>query len=76
MQFFPTLDIKDGECVRLFKGGLDSCKVHASSALAADWLHAVDLDGSLAGKPRNMHVIAKIIKAANCRVQIGGGYAT
>ncbi len=82
MQFFPALDIKDGKCVRLFKGRLDSCKVYASSALAAvreynldraDWLHVVDLDGALAGTPRNMNVIAKVIKAVNCRVQVGGG---
>lgn len=82
MQFFPALDIKDGKCVRLYRGRLDDCKVYETSPLdavykyglnRADWLHIVDLDGAVAGAPRNMSVIADVIKAVDCRVQIGGG---
>ncbi|XXN13553.1 MAG: HisA/HisF-related TIM barrel protein [Candidatus Hodgkinia cicadicola] len=82
MQFFPALDIKDGKCVRLYRGKLDSCKVYEASALdavykynlnRANWLHIVDLDGAVVGKPRNMDVIANVIKSVDCRVQIGGG---
>ncbi|AUG33819.1 1-(5-phosphoribosyl)-5-[(5- phosphoribosylamino)methylideneamino] imidazole-4-carboxamide isomerase [Candidatus Hodgkinia cicadicola] len=82
MQFFPALDIKDGKCVRLHGGNLDECKVYETSALdavykynlnRANWLHIVDLDGAAAGVPRNMSVIANVIKAVDCRVQIGGG---
>ncbi|AHL30953.1 MAG: putative phosphoribosylformimino-5-aminoimidazole carboxamide ribotide isomerase [Candidatus Hodgkinia cicadicola] len=82
MQFFPALDIKAGKCVRLHRGKLDDCKVYEASALAAvqkynlnsaDWLHIVDLDGAIAGAPRNISVIASVIKAVDCRVQVGGG---
>lgn len=82
MQFFPALDIKDGKCVRLYRGKLDSCKVYEASPLdavykydldRADWLHIVDLDGAVVGAPCNMSVIANVIKSVGCCVQVGGG---
>ncbi|ATY93524.1 1-(5-phosphoribosyl)-5-[(5- phosphoribosylamino)methylideneamino] imidazole-4-carboxamide isomerase [Candidatus Hodgkinia cicadicola] len=82
MQFFPSIDIKDGKCVRLYKGRLETCKVYEDSPLdairkynlsRANWLHIVDLDGAVAGTPKNIDTIADIIKHVKCRVQIGGG---
>ncbi|AUG91594.1 1-(5-phosphoribosyl)-5-[(5- phosphoribosylamino)methylideneamino] imidazole-4-carboxamide isomerase [Candidatus Hodgkinia cicadicola] len=66
----------------LYTGKLDDCKVYEASALAAlqkydlnsaGWPHIVDLDGAIAGVPRNISVIANVIKAVDCRVQVGGG---
>ncbi|XXM93386.1 MAG: HisA/HisF-related TIM barrel protein [Candidatus Hodgkinia cicadicola] len=82
MQFFPSLDIKDGKCVRLYRGKLDELKVYEPAPLdavykyglnQANWLHIVDLDGAATGIPQNISVIERIIKNTNCRVQVGGG---
>ncbi len=36
-------------------------------------IHIVDLDGSVAGRPRNADIILNIVKNINVPVQIGGG---
>ncbi|XXN13865.1 MAG: 1-(5-phosphoribosyl)-5-[(5-phosphoribosylamino)methylideneamino]imidazole-4-carboxamide isomerase [Candidatus Hodgkinia cicadicola] len=82
MQFIPSIDIKDGKCVRLYKGDLTKCQVYEASPLSAihkyglnkaSWLHVVDLDGAVAGEPRNMDAIASLLQNVDCRVQVGGG---
>ncbi|XXN19813.1 MAG: 1-(5-phosphoribosyl)-5-[(5-phosphoribosylamino)methylideneamino]imidazole-4-carboxamide isomerase [Candidatus Hodgkinia cicadicola] len=82
MQFFPSIDIKDGKCVRLYKGRLEEYKIYEDSPLAAvhkysldraAWLHVVDLDGAVAGAPKNMEVITNLIRSVDCQVQVGGG---
>ncbi|XXM90208.1 1-(5-phosphoribosyl)-5-[(5-phosphoribosylamino)methylideneamino]imidazole-4-carboxamide isomerase [Candidatus Hodgkinia cicadicola] len=82
MKFFPSIDIKGGKCVRLYKGDLKICKVYEDCPLdavykynldRADWLHVVDIDGAAAGAPRNMDVVAKIARNVNCHIQVGGG---
>jgi phosphoribosylformimino-5-aminoimidazole carboxamide ribotide isomerase len=79
----PAIDIKDGRCVRLRQGRMDDVTVFADDpiAMARHWLelgcrrlHVVDLDGALAGAPRNTDVIGRIVAlAASVPVQIGGG---
>ncbi len=85
MQIFPATDIKNGECVRLFKGDFDTVsKVYESPLKAAlDFksqgatnLHIVDLDGSLEGKPVNMKVITEIKAQTGMFCEIGGGIRT
>lgn len=39
----------------------------------AERIHVVDLDGSLAGRPRNDDTIRKIVEAIDVPIQVGGG---
>ena len=84
MLLIPAIDLKDGRCVRLRQGDLDDATVFSEdpAAMAMQWLdqgarrlHLVDLNGAVAGKPKNEAAIRAIIKAVGDEipVQIGGG---
>jgi len=84
MLLIPAIDLKDGRCVRLRQGDLDDATVFSEdpAAMASRWLdqgarrlHLVDLNGAVAGKPRNEAVIKAIVNAVgdDIPVQIGGG---
>jgi phosphoribosylformimino-5-aminoimidazole carboxamide ribotide isomerase len=84
MLLIPAIDLKDGRCVRLRQGDLDNATVFSDepAAMAQQWLdqgarrlHLVDLNGAVAGKPRNEAAIKGIIDAVgdDVSVQIGGG---
>jgi phosphoribosylformimino-5-aminoimidazole carboxamide ribotide isomerase len=78
----PAIDIKNGQCVRLAQGDFNRVTVYADNpidmALAwagkgAELIHVVDLDGSVAGLPRNAAIILDIAKKVNVPIQVGGG---
>ena len=82
MIVYPAIDLKDGRCVRLVRGAMDSATVfnddpaaqaRSFAAAGAAWIHVVDLDGAFAGKPRNAAAVEAIVKAAPVKVQLGGG---
>ena len=84
MLIIPAIDLKDGHCVRLRQGRMDSATVFSEDpvAMAKHWsgegarrLHIVDLNGAVAGRPKNEKVIRDIIKAVGDKtpIQIGGG---
>ncbi|MBM4189608.1 MAG: 1-(5-phosphoribosyl)-5-[(5-phosphoribosylamino)methylideneamino]imidazole-4-carboxamide isomerase [Betaproteobacteria bacterium] len=84
MILIPAIDLKDGHCVRLRQGEMDSATVFSDdpAAMARHWLmqgarrlHLVDLNGAFAGKPKNAAAIEGIIKAVgtDIPVQLGGG---
>ncbi len=82
MIIIPAIDIKDGKCVRLFKGEEEKVTVFSDhpSEIAkewedagAKWIHVVDLDGAFSGKPKNYNVIKSIVDTVSCPVQVGGG---
>jgi phosphoribosylformimino-5-aminoimidazole carboxamide ribotide isomerase len=84
MIIIPAIDLKDGHCVRLEQGRMESATVFSKepAKAAAQWaqkgarrLHVVDLDGAIAGKPRNEAAIKSIIAAvdSDIPVQMGGG---
>ncbi len=82
MKIYPAIDLKEGKCVRLFKGDMDQAKIYNESALdqaqqfeklGVKNLHVVDLDGAIAGKPVNSEVVKKIVQNTNLSVQLGGG---
>src|SRR5690242_14275976 len=69
MQIIPAIDIKDGNCVRLKQGEMQSATVFSEdpAAMAQHWLeqgakrlHLVDLNGAFAGKPKNEQAIREI----------------
>jgi phosphoribosylformimino-5-aminoimidazole carboxamide ribotide isomerase len=84
MLIIPAIDLKDGKCVRLEQGRMDKATVFPTKpgAAAAQWagqgarrLHVVDLNGAMAGKPRNEAAIKEILAAvdSDVPVQVGGG---
>jgi phosphoribosylformimino-5-aminoimidazole carboxamide ribotide isomerase len=82
MIIVPAIDLKDGKCVRLRQGRMDSSTVFGEdpAAMARRWarlgaarLHVVDLDGSVGGRPVNLDSVKQIVKAVDIPVQVGGG---
>ncbi|MFZ5485016.1 MAG: 1-(5-phosphoribosyl)-5-[(5-phosphoribosylamino)methylideneamino]imidazole-4-carboxamide isomerase [Pseudomonadota bacterium] len=84
MIVIPAIDLKDGQCVRLRQGEMDSATVFSEdpAAMARKWvelgarrLHLVDLNGAFAGKPVNEVAIKAITDAVgeDIPAQLGGG---
>lgn len=82
MIFFPAIDLKDGQCVRLYQGDMDQVTVFGDDPAAqarvfaeagASWLHVVDLNGAVSGRPVNEDAVAGILDALDIPVQLGGG---
>ena len=82
MVIIPAIDIKDGKCVRLSQGDFDRVTTYADNPvdMALTWvqqgaklIHIVDLDGSVAGLPRNANIILEIAKKIDIPIQVGGG---
>jgi len=84
MLLIPAIDLKDGRCVRLRQGDLQDATVFSEDpgAMASHWvdqgarrLHLVDLNGAVAGRPKNEGAIREIIAAVGDRIpiQLGGG---
>ena len=82
MRLYPAIDLKDGKCVRLFKGRFDDVTVYGDSPaemakkwelLGAEYIHVVDLDGALAGESVSAQAIKSICESVNVDVQTGGG---
>ena len=82
MILFPAIDLKDGLCVRLEQGDMARATVfHRDPAAQAqafeiqgfEYLHLVDLDAALSGKPANTAAVEQILEAVAIPVQLGGG---
>ena len=84
MLIIPAIDLKDGRCVRLRQGDMSTATVFSDDpvAMARHWaaqgakrLHIVDLNGAVAGRPKNEKVIRDMIGAVGDKVaiQLGGG---
>ncbi|MBQ2665091.1 MAG: 1-(5-phosphoribosyl)-5-[Clostridia bacterium] len=85
MRIYPAIDIKDGKCVRLFKGRFDDVTVYGDSpaemakkweAQGGEFIHVVDLDGALKGHGVNAEKIKEICESVSVPVQTGGGIRT
>jgi phosphoribosylformimino-5-aminoimidazole carboxamide ribotide isomerase len=82
MIFFPAIDLKDGQCVRLTRGLMDSATVFNNDPGAqarsfqeagCRWIHVVDLNGAFAGRPVNAEAVDAILGAVDVPIQLGGG---
>lgn len=82
MIFYPAIDLKDGQCVRLLRGEMDQATVFADDPAGqarkfADagctWLHVVDLNGAFAGAPVNAPAVEAILANVDIPIQLGGG---
>jgi phosphoribosylformimino-5-aminoimidazole carboxamide ribotide isomerase len=79
---FPAIDLKDGHCVRLKRGEMDSATVFnddpAAQALdfqkaGFSWLHCVDLNGAFDGRSVNAAAVKAIRAAIDLPIELGGG---
>ncbi len=84
MLLIPAIDLKDGHCVRLQQGDMQSATHFGDdpAAMARRWLdagarrlHLVDLNGAFAGKPVNEGAVRAILREVgdSIPVQLGGG---
>ncbi len=82
MLILPAIDLKDGQCVRLYQGDYSQVTVFGKdpAQVARQWrdegaqyLHLVDLDGAKAGRPVNLAVVEQIKAASGLPVELGGG---
>jgi len=85
MQIYPAIDIKDGKCVRLFKGDFKKKTIYNISPtkqalyfqkIGFKRLHLIDLDGAKDGNSSNVRIIKNIINKTNLKIQLGGGIRT
>ncbi|NNK79546.1 MAG: 1-(5-phosphoribosyl)-5-[(5-phosphoribosylamino)methylideneamino]imidazole-4-carboxamide isomerase [Litoreibacter sp.] len=82
MILYPAIDLKDGNCVRLYKGEMDQATVFNDNPAAqarafqdagCEWLHLVDLNGAFAGAPVNAAAVEAIMSETSVPAQLGGG---
>jgi 1-(5-phosphoribosyl)-5-[(5-phosphoribosylamino)methylideneamino]imidazole-4-carboxamide isomerase len=82
MIIYPAIDIKDGKCVRLYKGDYDKVTVYNENPLevaqgfaeaGAEFIHLVDLDGARDGESKNKEILFEIAEKMPVPVQTGGG---
>ncbi|WMJ80288.1 1-(5-phosphoribosyl)-5-[(5-phosphoribosylamino)methylideneamino]imidazole-4-carboxamide isomerase [Clostridium sp. MB40-C1] len=82
MIVLPAIDLRDGKCVRLYKGDFNKSEVVAENALdvarkfkhsGSEFIHIVDLDGALAGKGVNEDIVSKVIEEIKVPIELGGG---
>jgi len=82
MIILPAIDIKNGQCVRLYQGDYARVTTYDTDPVqvalrwqqaGASWLHVVDLDGAARGEPVNLVLISAICAATSLHVEVGGG---
>ncbi|WP_374578447.1 1-(5-phosphoribosyl)-5-[(5-phosphoribosylamino)methylideneamino]imidazole-4-carboxamide isomerase [Phenylobacterium sp.] len=82
MILYPAIDLKDGQCVRVLHGDLDTATVFNTSPAAQaasfveagfHWVHVVDLNGAVQGKAVNEKAVEAILQSVSIPVQLGGG---
>ena len=82
MNFYPAIDLKEGKCVRLQRGDLETAVVYNDNPIAqaeifqnagCDWLHVVDLDGAVSRSKKNVQTIEEIRISTSLKIQVGGG---
>lgn len=82
IDIIPSIDLRQGKCVRLYQGNYNRETVFSDDPLdvALKWqsmgaprLHVVDLDGAATGEILNLEIIRNIATAMLIPVQLGGG---
>ena len=82
MLIIPAIDLKDGRCVRLFQGEMDKETVYYEKPVdaarhwvseGASFIHIVDLNGAVEGRPVHTKEVEAIAKVSGLSVELGGG---
>lgn len=85
MIIFPAIDVIDSKPVRLYKGEFSTAQQVADDVLetaqgfvdvGCEWVHMVDLDGSLKKEPVNTDTFISVAKETPLKVELGGGIRT
>jgi phosphoribosylformimino-5-aminoimidazole carboxamide ribotide isomerase len=78
----PAIDIKDGRCVRLVQGEMDKETIYFDRPLdaakhwvaeGATFIHIVDLNGAVEGRPVHTREVQSICEETGVTVEFGGG---
>lgn len=78
----PAIDLKGGKVVRLMRGEMANATTYGEDPAeaarnferdGAELIHVVDLDGAIAGEPRNREALRAIRQAVRCRIDVSGG---
>ncbi len=81
----PSIDLKGGKVVRLLRGDLTRVTIYGDDPAqvargfetqGARLIHIVDLDGAVAGGPRNLDSVRAIRGAVRCDLDVSGGLRT
>ena len=81
MKIIPSIDLMNGQVVRLYKGNPEQKTVYSNDPISiakkwenagADMIHLVDLDATL-GLGSNFELIKKIVSCVSIPIEIGGG---
>ena len=82
MLLIPAIDLRNGRCVRLFKGDFAAETRYEFEPhellqryrdIGATWLHVVDLDGARDGTLANRSIVVGLASQTAVRIQVGGG---
>ncbi len=82
LDLYPAIDLRNGNCVRLYQGDYAQETIYGDDPVSqarlfadagAPWIHVVDLDAAKSGEPVNRAVVAAIAAAVDVPVQTGGG---
>jgi phosphoribosylformimino-5-aminoimidazole carboxamide ribotide isomerase len=82
MDLYPSIDVLEGQVVRLLRGDYDAETIYGDDPVAvardfaaqgARWIHVVDLDAARDGGQANLRVIEAICANVDVRVESGGG---
>lgn len=82
MLIIPAIDLKDGRCVRLFQGEMDKETLYFEDPIdaarhwlaeGASFIHVVDLNGAVEGRPVHTQDVEAICKLPGLSVELGGG---
>lgn len=80
-EVIPAVDILGGQVVRLRRGEPEAKTVYSDDpvAVAKGWeaqgasrLHVVDLEGAIAGEPRQTETVREIVRSVGIPVQVAG----
>jgi phosphoribosylformimino-5-aminoimidazole carboxamide ribotide isomerase len=78
----PAIDLREGQCVRLYQGDFDRQTKYSKEpltlareyeAMGLSELHIVDLDGARSGHQQNQEIVSSIVAATDLTIQLGGG---
>lgn len=82
MNIIPAIDLRNGNCVRLYKGDFDRETQYGNDPLSIARryrdmgftdLHIVDLDGARSGEQSNRELVRELVDDSGLAVQLGGG---
>jgi phosphoribosylformimino-5-aminoimidazole carboxamide ribotide isomerase len=86
MKIIPAIDIRNGNCVRLFQGNYGQEKIYSQDPLSIaqsfecagiEIIHIVDLDAAKGSKKtKNQKIILSIIRNTGLLVEVSGGIRT